>query len=124
MRILQLLWESASAAASTRRDAFGLVALASIAAAMAGVYDLWILICAFFIPDLGAAASTLFKSVGPRVAIESQIALYPSLLIVVGLTGSVGTVSNVFLSAGAGWLLRIGIQRLVGADFLPTRENI
>ncbi|MGH1523447.1 hypothetical protein ACRAWC_05025 [Leifsonia sp. L25] len=122
MKISQRQWEAASRAARTRRDALGIVLLASIASATAGTEHLWILFVSFVIPDIALATASVAKRVAHRVVTESQVALYPSALIVLGLSGGVGTFSGVVLSAGAGWLLRIGIQRLVGSDFLPRRE--
>jgi hypothetical protein len=122
MKIARLHWEAASHAALTRRDAFGIVVLASIAAASAGTEYLWILVGAFVIPDVAFTSSLLIRRIGRRVMVEGQVALYPSLLILLGLSGGAGMFGGVLLSAGAGWLLRIGIQRLVGSDFLPNRE--
>ncbi|MEY9853934.1 hypothetical protein ABH923_003612 [Leifsonia sp. EB41] len=117
MKVLQLHWEAASRAAVTRRDAFGIVVLASIACATAGTEHLWAIVIAFVIPDIAVASFFLIRKIDPRVMVESQVTLYPVVLIVLGLSGGVGTFSGLLLSAGAGWLMRIAIQRLVGSDF-------
>jgi len=117
MKVLQQHWEAASRAAVTRRDAFGIVLLASIACATAGTDHLWAIVIAFVIPDIAVASSLLIRKIDPRVMVESQVALYPSVLIVLGLSGGVGMFSGLLLSAGAGWLLRVAVQRLVGSDF-------
>ena len=116
MKVSAVSGDASSRAAATRRDAFGIVVLASIVWATAGIEYSWVLLLAFFLPDVALACSLLVKRIGSRLVVESQVALYPAVLVVLGMAGRDGALGEVLLSVGAGWLVRIGVQRLVGRD--------
>lgn len=118
MSFWQKQWEVTSRSALTRRDAFGLVLLASIIEANAGTGGIWIFLVFLLVPEFALAVSYLTKRVGMRVLFESQVLLYPVSLIGLGLSGIFASGGGLLVSAGCGWLLRIGIQRLVAKDLL------
>ncbi|QIM17729.1 hypothetical protein G7066_01635 [Leucobacter coleopterorum] len=118
MSFWQKQWELTSRSALTRRDAFGLVLLASIIEANFGSRVIWIFLIFLLVPEFAWALSALTGKVGQRVLLESQVVLYPVLLLGLGFTGIFDSADGLLISAGSGWLLRIAIQRLVAKDVL------